>query len=198
MNTCTRCTKELLTGANYCPICGEAIQSDEEAATVETEAAVSGFVPGSLHKGIVDRESAFIFIQKHQHYYFDRWRQGESWNWAAFFFISLWLGYRKMYRYLLMLIGFWIVYDALIMMMFSYMPIWSSILAFLVPAAYLGAKGNDLYKSHLNREIVRINRHNLNREVRLKCIEKAGGTAKIGIFYALLLAISYLIFFNYS
>lgn len=198
MNTCTRCTKELLSGANYCPICGEAIKSDEEAATVETDASVSGFVPGWLQKGVVDRESAFMFIQKHQQYYFDRWRQGESWNWAAFFFISLWLGYRKMYRYLLMLIGFWIVYDALIMMMFSYMPIWASILGLVAPAAYLGAKGNDLYKSHLNREIVRINRLHSNEDERLKCLEKVGGTAKIGVLYAFLLALGYLIFFSYS
>jgi|GEM_PF-4506708 len=196
MNTCTQCTKDLLTGANYCPICGEAIKYDDEAATVETNDSMLDN-RDQLQKEKVDRESASIFIQKRQQYYFDHWKKGDSWNWSAFFFISFWLGYRKMYRYLFMLIGFWIIYDALIVMMFSYMPIWASLLALIAPAAYLGAEGNDLYKGHMNKEILRINRRELNRERRTKSIEKTGGTARIGILYALLLALGYLIFFSY-
>ena len=79
----------------FCSACG--------AATIASAQSSQSAEP-SVTSANID-EALEIFVGKNYEYYKRKWeiivqnKSHISWNWAAFFFVTLWMPYRKMYLY---------------------------------------------------------------------------------------------------
>ena len=92
MAFCSKCgTQEVA----FCSACG--------AATIASAQSSQSAEP-SVTSANID-EALEIFVGKNYEYYKRKWeiivqnKSHISWNWAAFFFVTLWVPYRKMYLY---------------------------------------------------------------------------------------------------
>ncbi|WLV24474.1 DUF2628 domain-containing protein [Aciduricibacillus chroicocephali] len=191
MNYCPNCGRMTIEGANFCPFCGENLS--EYAGQLEDMQAGK-----QVPKQAPEQAHLLLFLEKNENYYLKNWQKRNSWNWAAFFVAPFWLGYRKMYRNLLLVFGVLIVADAILMMVFGHLPGIPDILAGLATAIFFGWRGNTLYKHHAERQISCILNKTYDERARTEEICEVGGTSDSGIFYGLLVLLGYLIFFAYT
>ncbi|SFQ51673.1 Protein of unknown function [Psychrobacillus psychrotolerans] len=120
---------------------------------------------------------------KKQHYYIRKWSKGlTSWNWAAFFFSLFWLGYRKMYKPILSILGIFIFIDLIVAILGIDNAIFNNALGLTVSCT-LGICGNNLYRLHALQRIRELREKNLTKpELFLEEIQLSGGPSWRGVF----------------
>ena len=95
MAFCSKCGTQLMPEVAFCSACG--------AATIASAQSSQSAQP-SVTSANID-EALEIFVGKNYEYYKRKWeiivqdKSHISWNWAAFFFVTLWMPYSKMYLY---------------------------------------------------------------------------------------------------
>ncbi|WP_078555208.1 DUF2628 domain-containing protein [Bacillus alkalicellulosilyticus] len=178
---CAQCGGKLVVDAKFCSGCGSqvGIKSGLSAAYVAKDVQVE------------DKES--LFIGKNQSYYFTKWKNENSWNWVAFFFPIFWLGYRKMYSTVFLIIGLFLLLDIIMLIIYPTYPIQFDYFVGTITGVIIGSQGNRLYKNHMNKKILAIEDTNVPEESKRNQIKAAGGASVGGIFLAILIFILYLI-----
>ena len=132
---------------------------------------------------------AFVGASKWE-YYSSKWRQGLSWNWAAFFLSFFWLGYRKMYAYILIILGLFLLYDLIIVLSGVDFGVDSTI--GITVGVICGFLGNYLYLMHANKEIKRVTEQQHGSEEFMQSeLQLRGGTSWLGVLAVFGLLILY-------
>ncbi|WP_171051761.1 DUF2628 domain-containing protein [Alteribacter natronophilus] len=198
MKQCPACEIPVSKRASFCHSCGERLAgSDENTSHVETdhsshEAPLSPPAePAASHSSATpdEKEELDAFVGKNQSYYFDRWEQSDDpsrtagWNWAAFFLSVFWLGYRKMYGLMI-----------LVMAVNYFLPFFvrSELLVFVLLISisiFLGLRGNAIYYRHAKKKIG--DTHKVTGDIRAD-LARAGGTnlwKALGIFAIFVVAV---------
>ncbi|WP_169891056.1 DUF2628 domain-containing protein [Litchfieldia alkalitelluris] len=183
---CIKCGEKQNDGASFCHHCGAAQKDQKELASVPHKDLVNEFT----------REVGLkLYVGDKAEYYFNKWglEQGEivktSWNTAAFFLGIFWLGYRKMYSTLVIILLIWIGLDAI----FYALEIYHAGIDYLigiVTAAVLGLKGNYLYYLQANKRVGKLSSNGTYSKEQLV---QSGGKSKLGIFISIGLSILYMI-----
>lgn len=174
---CNKCGEKLSNDAGLCKACGSSMEDPSGTELVQGEQE--------------NLDLAYAYVRKNQDYYFLKWKKENSWNWAAFFLAPFWLGYRKMYRYLFMLFGAYLVTDILLLLIYpNYPESWDYSIG-TAGYAVIGIKGNDLYKQKTYQMAERIKQQGGSLKDQLYRLEKAGGTTGWGILLAFLVLIGY-------
>ncbi|WP_368505420.1 DUF2628 domain-containing protein [Alkalihalophilus sp. As8PL] len=149
-----------------------------------------------------DQLAAFVG-KKYSSYYEKKWAKIDgknnqtSWNFAAFFLHLFWLGYRKMYGYVLLIIGIFLVFDLVTFLVADpenvalLMRLNNSI--GLGMGVALGLFGNYMYRHHARKQIEKISSVEPNREQQEELLHKKGGRSWLGVFYTFLIVIGYAI-----
>jgi hypothetical protein len=112
-------------------------------------------------------------------FYMAKWEKDShmSWNWPAFLFTWFWLGYRKLYSHLFILLGLFVIID-----IFSYFLGGNQDNAVGVTFAIIyGLFGNYFYKKHAEKKVRNILQRNLSKAEMHEQINRQGGTSKLGI-----------------
>lgn len=166
--------------AQFCPTCGKEINLQGDDVK---------FNPSEIRKRnhVDDDHHLKLFIgEKKQHYYIQKWSKGlNSWNWASFFFSLIWLGYRKMYKTIFLILGIFIVIDLIVAILGIDNGVLDNALGFVVSCT-LGICGNYLYQLHALKRIRALRNENLtNSELLLDEIQLSGGPSWKGAFASL-------------
>ena len=192
---CTNCGNELFDQANFCQHCGtkkatQTANHDSQTGHTNAEGTNEEVESHETEKMIK------LFIGKNQDYFLSKWKQENSWNWAAFFFGIIYLGYRKMYRYIFITIGILLALDVVLLIMNPFYPTFLDFVVGMVVAVVLGLKANDLYKKEVEDKVASIEASTLSKDTKLQWIKNKGGTSIGGIFIALLLLGAYMIIYD--
>ncbi|MEG0856283.1 MAG: DUF2628 domain-containing protein [Terrisporobacter sp.] len=152
---CSKCGKKNSAYDKFCTHCGNKLTSIEDSVKNTVNEVKEGITGSKTYqeftksdyedeyKADFNNKDMVNFIQKKVEYYIPTFKEIEddnkstSWNWAAFFFNSWWLLYRKMYAY-----GFGIIAGTFILT--SIMPM-SSFVVNIIVAVLCGLYGNILY-----------------------------------------------------
>jgi len=132
----------------------------------------------------VNEEELNLFAGDKDNYYLKKWKNmGKSrkiinWNWGAFFFQTIWMGYRKMYLYAAVLVGLLVYIDVVLIASLDY-PFQFGVDIFI--GILFGIFGNRLYYKHAKKKISVIKSNQHNPEIQKIEITKAGGTSWIGL-----------------
>ncbi|MGM9920449.1 MAG: DUF2628 domain-containing protein [Bhargavaea sp.] len=122
--------------------------------------------------------------------YEQKWKKERfSWNWAAFIFGLFWLGYRKMYIPLLVILGLFLLFDVVAYMMGDFEAGWDYGIG-LVVSIVLGVGGNQLYRQDAERKIRKIQTHYRPEHVEMAVMKK-GGAGFISFLLGFLLFLAY-------
>ncbi|MEC2073395.1 DUF2628 domain-containing protein [Alkalihalophilus marmarensis] len=146
-------------------------------------------------------EEAFVG-KNYTKYYKRKWNEMDekkrqtSWNFAAFFLSLFWLGYRKMYRYIFIIMGLFLAVDLLIFLAASgdeamVMRLNNSVGMGLAVAT--GLFGNYMYRLHMNKQIELTAASTTDPEKQKAMLRKKGGRSWIGVVNTVLIFIGYLI-----
>lgn len=194
---CPHCGNKVPNAAVFCPTCGVNMQeyfkddhvtSSKQADKNYEEVAVSEFKEQTkaLHK----QADWQAFVDTRYHFYDQKWSMSSQpdvkagWNWASFFVGLFWLGYRKMYREVLILIGLFFLIDFVAALTGIYAL--SNFIPFII-YFYLGIKGNALYYQHVRRKLAELKDDNLSKQA----YREYGGVSGVGVVVALLLLFAY-------
>ena len=129
------------------------------------------------------------FVGKNADYYLGKWNSAKDpdkragWNWSAFFAGIFWLGYRKQYTMVGLLVGIFLVID--IIQLFINVDLNKTVgttIGFM-----LGFGGNSWYYKEMNKKIAKIRTKYTDPEVQKAEIIKAGGTSWGGVGIAVAL-----------
>jgi hypothetical protein len=134
-----------------------------------------------------------IFVGDNEEYYERKWNKEYSWNWVAFFFTFFWLGYRKMFKQIIILISLFTLLDVIIYFLDTEDATATSLIFGFIFSLIYGFIGNSLYKKKAEKTIINIKRINYSEDNEEKEIAKKGGTSIAGIFGAIGLIILYFI-----
>ncbi|MBO0602519.1 DUF2628 domain-containing protein [Sporosarcina sp. E16_3] len=173
---CTQCGGTIFEKDRFCGACGTSLLDGNVEASSETEKT-------NLLK---------VFVgDKKQSYYFGKWEKSEqrSWNWAAFFATFFWLGYRKMYKFVLSILLFFIVVDGVI----AILGIDGTRINYYIGigiAAALGIGGNSEYKKFALREINKLEKQYSEGQL-LEKVQKRGGGSWKGFWLTVVFFIGY-------
>ncbi|WP_255551540.1 DUF2628 domain-containing protein [Sporosarcina sp. E16_8] len=173
---CTHCGGSVVEKDQFCGTCGNNLLGSNREAPSETEAP--------------DLLKAFVGEYK-ESYYFGKWAKNErrSWNWAAFFATFFWLGYRKMYTHVLVILLFFITADVIHYLVGAATNRFDSYVGLGIAAA-LGIGGNFEYKKFAQREINKLEKRFSGDEL-LEKVRKRGDSSWKGFWLTLLLFIGY-------
>lgn len=178
---CTKCGSDLENGDNFCKACGKKV-------TVKSELSVE-------NNTLEENDEYFLrsFIgEKKQDYYLQKWTKGKkSWNWAAFFLSFFWLGYRKMYKYIFLFLGIFLIIDLAVSIFGIDDTIFNNVIGIAI-AVTLGISGNDLYRQHALKKIRESMEMNNNDKLQEE-IKSRGGGSWLGVLVAVGLLIVYLL-----
>lgn len=124
-----------------------------------------------------------LFVGKKYDYYSGKWRLQMAshkpvYNFAAFFVFPFWLGYRKMYLYLNLLITNTFILGLLVSAFFSNTI--SNGMNIGLSIAF-GMMANQLYRSHIYKKLREIKEQKLSPEHETLKIRRAGGTSLLGM-----------------
>jgi hypothetical protein len=140
------------------------------------------------------------FVGRKANYYLRKWAprlespQGDvGFNWAAFFLTAFWLGYRKMFRnvivYFFATIGLSVFVELLFVFVFKSpaMPASVNLLMNVMVAVVCGGFGNTWYLAHARRKIAAARAQGFEGDQLLSAIADRGGTSllcSIGLVFA--------------
>lgn len=130
---CTRCGRDLVSGALFCPYCGQDLSGEKaphshggfyQAPQQGAAPFGPGFVPfidpygGIPHDGSVTIEGEsvenvknYVFANSHRYvplFYRQSKKNKSSWNWSAFLFPGCWLCFRKHYTAGIIALALWL------------------------------------------------------------------------------------------
>lgn len=192
---CSSCGQPLSDETNFCQYCGTAIEKKTDNQEEHNE-----YVEADL---VIETSSTWkTFIGKRADYYLHKWgfqngvvTQETSWNWAACFFGIFWLGYRKMYRYILILLGSYLALDIFLLLLNvneAFLYTMNRAIGIGISLT-LGLFGNYLYYLHARRKIQQLS---TAKQLNTQTLVKTGGTSFIGVIIAITLFITYLTCFT--
>ncbi|MFY4775723.1 DUF2628 domain-containing protein [Metabacillus sp. RGM 3146] len=185
---CKRCGELLSSDVNFCPSCGAPKESYESESLVPIERS--------------ENEELSLFVGKKADVYHRKWGKATNkagWNWAAFFLGIFWLGYRKMYRFLLIFLGIYLLVDLITWPFYLFLdPVTMDKVSPLIDllnyvigiasSVTLGIYGNYFYYKHAKEKINNIKQKFPNHpDIQAYEITKRGGTSW-GTFFILLAA----------
>ncbi|WP_440894682.1 DUF2628 domain-containing protein [Amphibacillus sp. Q70] len=178
---CSNCGKENEENAKFCIGCGKELMPVTDEKTDSTEEQVWS-----------------DFVGKNYDYYKYKWAQKDdparapSWNWAAFLLGIFWLGYRKMYKPIFILIGVFLIGD-LIEILTGYHDLAVHAATYLPMICYVmvGIYGNALYYKHAQTQIARA-RESYDDNM----VKYTGGTSGKGVAGAIGILAGYFIIFT--
>ncbi len=157
---CNNCGNEIKPGDKFCTACGSAITSNQEVnnSVINTEPETKTI------EQTPDEELIKAYIGKN----YEKISQ-KSFSLPAFFLTSIYLLYRKLYIYTLILIIGSIV--------LSFIPLISLISSLLI-SIVLGLKFNEIYLEEVKRkvEIIKLENKTATKEELLDICSKKGGT----------------------
>lgn len=119
----------------------------------------------------VKEEELNLFAGDKDNYYLKKWKNMEEsgkiidWNWGAFLFQTLWMGYRKMYLYAAVFIGL-LVYIDVVLIASLHLPFQLGVDIFI--GILFGIFGNRLYHKHAKKKISVIKSNQINLILRFK------------------------------
>ena len=182
---CTQCGNEIFENDRFCGTCGNSLLNRNKE--------VPGEIEQSSTRKLNDNDllKAFVGDEK-QSYYFGKWEKNEqrSWNWAAFFATFFWLGYRKMYKFVLLILLFFIIVDGIIILV-GIDGGWINQYIGIGIGAALGIGGNFEYKKFAQREIKKLEKHYSGDQL-LEEVQKRGGGSWKGFWLTVVLLIGYI------
>jgi len=129
-------------------------------------------------------EKLIAFVNENVDYYERVWRKKYSWNWAAFFLAFYWMGYRKMYKHIIL---FNLVYLITDLIWFNFVPNFdlASGGTALIVGIFIGFNGNNMYKTKVEKALERVSDLKLNYSDEIKALSSKGGRSKVGVFIGL-------------
>lgn len=194
---CPNCGNEAPNAAVFCPTCGLNMQDyfrDDNVSKDQQDDKINDGLTvnrSEKHQDAEHKEEPWqAFVDTRYHFYDQKWSVASQpdvnagWNWASFFVGLFWLGYRKMYRELLILIGVFFLIDfvAAVTSLF-----FLSTLLPLVLYFYLGMKGNALYYRHVRQKLAEFQHDDLSQAD----YRERGGVSGTGVVVAIILLLSY-------
>lgn len=173
---CTHCGGTIFEKDQFCGACGNNLLDSNVETPSETEAP--------------DLLKAFVGEYK-ESYYFGKWAKNErrSWNWAAFFATLFWLGYRKMYKHVLVILLFLLIADVVHYLVGASTAQFDLYINIGI-AAVLGIWGNFEYKKFAQKEINKLEKRFSGDEL-LEKVRKRGDSSWKGFWLTLLLIFGY-------
>jgi hypothetical protein len=143
-----------------------------------------------------DGNEVHLFVDKNADYYIEKWegsrnpRKHAGWNWAAFFAGIFWMGYRKMYSTILILVTISLAINIVLLFVNPEFirPI-NSLLSFII-----GLFGNAFYYNHMRKEIRKIKSSSKSEDADVY-FSKCGGASWAGVGVTFLIFIVYVTVF---
>ncbi|TVX96861.1 zinc-ribbon domain-containing protein [Cohnella terricola] len=213
---CTQCGQILPDNARFCSKCGSetAIVAEERLAEQQVNQQEERPADHSTEWSTTDRpdiaespglpndpeDEAKVFVGRNADYYMRKWGgkaspgKDISWNWATFFLSYFWLGYRKQYGVLLLIVGIWLAID--VVDLSADLGLNNSSIGIALSAGF-GVGGNAMYYRYMIKQIGKINRYPLDRTAKFKALADKGGTSWGGVFLAIGLVVAYLVIFTF-
>jgi uncharacterized Zn finger protein (UPF0148 family) len=189
LSQCPHCGNPVNEKETYCSVCGKklypAAQSENEAAGLESP------------EHDPDDELR-QFVSENWDYYDKKWRKMNgrknlvSFNFAAFFLTFFWLGYRKMYKAVFIIAGFFLLSD-IFLYLIGYQYDFNSFIdpvdRIIGMAVYitLGLYGNYFYKKHAEKQMYLINQTDADNREKEMSFQKKGGRGWLGVLLAVLI-----------
>lgn len=156
----------------------------------ENSEATSG-----LSQSLYSENILRAFVGKNSDFYISKWKKAKDpskragWNWAGFLVGVFWLGYRKIYKILFLLLGLFILID--MVQVFIGIDFTKGVSAGL--AAAFGVGGNTFYYSHMNEKLNTLKQNSQDDGELEELARKAGGATWKGVGITVLLMIAYVI-----
>ncbi|MCM3569349.1 DUF2628 domain-containing protein [Neobacillus mesonae] len=179
---CSHCGSKLENEAKFCHQCGQKVLTNGdvfEEIKQETTHLAEGNIPS---EPAGDEQALRWFVgEKKENYYLKKWAKGDrSWNWAAFFLSYFWLGYRKIYKPILWVMGAYILLDLVIALLGIDSTKLNNAIGIAMGMSF-GFWGNHLYRRHAEKVIKNVkgsysDMESVKNEVRLR-----GGTSWLGV-----------------
>lgn len=195
---CSNCGQKNDLQARFCFNCGQPITiPNQHVHRLNTTESVNQSFAENEWTGqtdLAEDQDLVDFVGSQYPYYQQKWQLSDqpetaaSWNWSAFLLGIFWLGYRKMFQPILVLLAVYLILDV-IDMLAGFHPITSFVVVTAPYAAFvlLGMYGNALYYRHANKQIEKLKPYDPNNQL----IKLKGGTTKKGIFASIGLILSY-------
>ena len=178
---CTNCGSTLKDGAKFCSECGTSLSIDQSTNHQES------------HTG---DEELRLFVGEKSDYYINKWnktKNGRSWNWAAFFAGLFWVGYRKMYKVILIAFGIFILFDIIALFMDNELVDALNYGISMGLAITFGSFGNYFYFTSAKRKIQKVkDTKSNNPELQSQEIQKSGGGSWKGVFITFAMFVLYI------
>lgn len=143
----------------------------------------------------ISGEEIQYFVGDKFDYYIRKWRGAKNpesnagWNWATFFGGIFWMGYRKIYKYALYVIGLFAAIDVVEILANIKLRPWINYAIW----AILAFMGNSIYFKHVKKSIIEIKQKSLRDEENIGELINCGGTSWGGVGIVLLMLIAYAI-----
>lgn len=171
---CANCGSSLSDQSRFCNACGTKVltQAADKPGLVQTD--LLGEPNLSNQANLIEK-----LIGKNAAFYMNKWaRPGKrkGWNWAAFLLGPLWMGYRKMYKDLIMILSIYYVAQTIVILIGLEIPIAFGFIINII----MGLSGNAYYQNHINKQ----QQKHLNNPS-MNTIEKIGGTSWGGVFISI-------------
>ncbi len=187
MKQCPNCGLELADN-NVCSKCG--IQQKQDVLKIHNQNEGQITDNGNAENDFDTDVNKFIG-KKHP-YYKTKWEKAKdnkpTWNFAAFFLSIFWLGYRKMYTHIAIIIAFFFLIDFIVYIL-NINSIDNAIS--MAIAVTLGMYGNYFYLIKARKKVAVIREQGLTSEDKNFEIHKKGGTSWLGVFIALIFLLFY-------
>lgn len=177
-NYCLSCGQELNATAKFCHICGT--KYDIQVNREITE------VPVDDDHNTHNEVDEFLRVYTNSDKYLEKWHRQSKWNWPAFLFGPIWMGYRKLYAEAAIYIGIIILLFIIELLMNS--PSLFRFIYFLISIA-AGMYGNTIYYRKAKKSVEEILIIHKEKEKRQFLISKKGGTSGWGIAYGIIVLI---------
>ncbi len=176
---CNECGNEVDQSMSFCPDCGQKLILNEDFKPDDE------FSPGVTAKELelfVGRENLDYYMSKWKFNKYSENKNSSGWNWAAFLFPIQWMGYRKMYMYVIatMLIN---------LLLCIIIPNPLTPLITLGICIFGGVYGNKLYYNHAIKKITKIKENETDDKYVNSRIVDCGGTNIIIVFVFIVIQI---------
>jgi len=182
---CVKCGKKNDQDQQYCSYCNARLTVSYENEDLEFRENELAYNPSDFDN---EERRWRDFVGKNYTYYKFKWLKGDhperalTWNWAAFFLTIFWLGYRKMYQPLIIILGLYLAVDV-IEVMSEFHPVASAIVDYagIGASVFLGMFGNALYYRHAKKQIAKTEERYPGKRMQIN----RGGTSGKGVFAAI-------------
>jgi hypothetical protein len=134
-----------------------------------------------------------LFVQKNSDYYINKWgsvsnpQKYARWNWSAFWAGMFWMGYRKMYKTLLVFLILFLIID--LIQLYFHLELDRVVNSSL--SLMFGLLGNAFYYKYMKERIKKVKAEN-NTENLDSILSELGGTSWAGVGIAFLLLCGYI------